>query len=149
MLKKLKQDFFLKSQNLLHLDTVYFVKASFYGFIQQFIGAVSGLLLSYLFGHFTTKKMFGDYNLILSVLGFLTLVTLPGLDSYLTRSIGQKFDSSYPRAMKIKFLSSLLGTPVLLGLSFYYYLNNQIPLSSAFLITALFFPLLAPFQLFN
>lgn len=149
MLEKLTQPFFQKSQKLLHLDTAYFAKASFYGFIQQFIGALSGLSISYLFGHFISKKAFGDYNLILSVLGFLTLVTLPGLDNYLTRSISQKYDSSYLRGIKIKFLCSLTGIPILLTLSLYYYLNNQIQLSTAFLITSLFFPLLAPFQLFN
>lgn len=135
-----------KSSSLLNLDTKYFAKASFYSGIQQVIGILSGLVISYFFGHFVTKSIYGDYNLILSVIGFLTLITLPGVDSYLTRSIAQKFDSSFVRSIRIKFLFSLIGVPILLGFAFYY--SSNILLSTCFIITAVIFPFLAPAQLY-
>lgn len=135
-----------KSSKFFKLDTKYFAKAVFYSGIQQSVGIISGLVISYFFGHFVSKKIFGDYNLILSVLGFLTLVTLPGIDSYLTRSIAEKFDSSLLRSIKVKFLFSLIGVPILLVFAFFY--SSNVLLSICFFITAVIFPFLAPAQLY-
>ncbi len=135
-----------KSSALLKLDTKYFAKASFYSGIQQSVGIISGFVISYFFGHFVPKNIYGDYNLILSIIGFLTLVTLPGIDTYLTRSIAQKFDSSFLRSIRIKFLFSLIGVPILLSFALYY--SSNIILSRCFIITAVIFPFLAPAQLY-
>lgn len=149
MVKKYLKNFTMKLQVLLHLDTRYFLKNSFLNGIQQTVGVIAGLIISYLFGHYTSKQTFGDYNLILSVLGFLTIITLPGLDEYLTRSVAQGNDSSYIRGVKVKFYLSLLGIPILAGFALYYLINKQPSLGNAFLITAILFPLFHPFQLFN
>lgn len=76
MLKTYLSNFLKKSEKILHLDTLYFAKTSIYSGIQQAVGIICGLIISYFFGHFASKKLFGDYNLILSVLGFLTIITL-------------------------------------------------------------------------
>lgn len=136
-----------RSSTFLNLDTKYFAKASFYSGIQQSIGILSGIVISYFFGHFVPKNIFGEYNLILSIIGFLTIVTLPGLDSYLTRSIAQKYDSSFIRSVRIKFYLSLIGATVLLGFALYH--SSNILLTTSFIVTALFFPFLAPTQLFS
>lgn len=146
MYKKILNRLFNKTSKVLKLDTKYFAKASLYSGIQQGIGIVSGLIISYFFGHFVSKNIYGDYNLILSIIGFLTLITLPGIDSYLTRSIAQKFDSSFVRSIRIKFLFSLIGIPILLGFAFYN--SSNILLSTCFIITAVIFPFLAPAQLY-
>jgi len=117
--------------------------------IQQFIGVICGLIISYVFGHFTSKQLFGEYNLILSVFGFLTIITLPGVDNYLTRSIAQGYESSYVKAVKAKLLLSLLGLGILSIISKYYHLQGQEVLGSAFLVTALLFPLYHAPLLFN
>lgn len=132
---------------LFNLDTKYFAKASFYSGTQQAIGLISGLIISYFFGHFLSVNLFGEYNLILSVLGLLTLVTLPGIDKYLTRSIAHNYYSSLVRSIRIKFLFSLIGVPILLFFAYHYRSNNV--LSISFVITAIFFPIFSPSQLFN
>ncbi len=133
----------------LRLDIRYFVKASTYGSIAQITGILSGLVINYVFGHFASVKLFGDYSYILTVVGFLTIVTLPGLDSYLVRSVGQKFDSSLLRGFRYKMLFSLIGIPVLLLLGFYYIFHGNSFLGISFIIAALFFPVVEPMQLFN
>lgn len=133
----------------LQLDILYFARSSMFGGIQQVIGIVFGLILSYFFGHLVSKKLFGDYNFILSVVSFLTIVTLPGLDNVLIYSLGQGFNSSLSRSVKWKFLSSLLGIPVLIGFAVFYYFQHDYQLTLTFLITGFFFPFLPPLQLAN
>ncbi len=150
MIKKILYILLNKLKIILQLDIHYFAKNSLINTVQQTIGIISGLTISYFFGHFSSKKLFGDYNLVLSVPGFLTVLSIPGLDEYLTRSIAQKYDSLYLRSVKVKFLTSLIGTPILLLIGSYYLIvkNNQ-SLGSAFLISSFFFPFFHPIQLFN
>lgn len=136
-------------QKKLQLDTKYFAQTSFYGGIQQSVGVICGLVISYFFGHFASKKLFGDYNFVLSIISLLTVVTLPGLDEYLVRSLGLKFNSSYPRAIRYKFFGSLIGLPILIICAIIYFINQKTDLGSSLILVALFFPFLAPLQLFN
>lgn len=149
MIKQKLAHFLDWSSLIFHLDTKYFTKASILNGIQQTVGVLCGLTISYFFGHFASKQLFGDYNLILSILGFLTIITLPGIDGYLIRSLSQKYDSSYLRSVKIKFFLSLIGLPILFSFSFYYLTKNQESLGIALLIASFLFPFFHPLQLFN
>ncbi len=149
MIKKIYQTGILKSQNLLNLDVKYFLKASTYSSIQQVIGVISGLIISYFFGHFASVELYGNYNYVITVVGFLTILALPGLNNYLIRSIGQKFDTSYLRGVKYKLIFSLIGIPIFIVIAVYNFINGQPSLGTAFILAGLFFPLLGPLQLFN
>lgn len=140
---------YVKLQRLLSLDLSYFLKSGAYNSIQQAIGIVSGLIISYFFGHFASIELFGNYNYVLTVVGFLTIITLPGIDSYLIRSVGLKYDSSYIRTVKYKLKSSSIGLLILLIISAYYFLQGQNSLAIGFVVASLFFPFLESVQLFN
>lgn len=109
----------------LHLDLAYFAKGSFYSLIQQIIGVSCGLTVSYLFGHYVSKQVFGEYNLILSIVSLITFLSLPGIDNALTRSIGQGFDGSFKQALVSKIKFSLLGSVALVGIALYYLAHFQ------------------------
>ncbi len=138
-----------KFQKSLKLDLRFFLKAGIFGSLSQASGIISGLIISYFFGHFASQKLFGDYNYILAVIGFLSILSLPGLDSYLIRSLGQKNDSSFIRSAKYKFVFSLIAVPILLGIAAYYFTVGQAFLAYSFIIAFIFFPLIGPVQLFN
>ncbi len=137
--------FFIFFLRILKLDISYFAKGSFWAMIQQIVGVSCGLVVSYFLGHYLSKAVFGEYNLILSYLGMLTFLSLPGIDLGLTQSISQGYDASFPQSQKLKFVFSLLGLPILLGISYYYYQIHQFSLSQGLLIAAILFPLLNPF----
>lgn len=147
-MKKFFEKYIYKSQKLLNLDVKYFLSASSYSSIQQIVGIISGLSISYFFGHFATKRLFGDYNYILAIIGFLTITTLPGIDNYLIRSLGHKYNSSYLQSFKYKIIFSIIGVFILLGFAIYYFPTNP-PFGFTLVLIALLFPFLEPFQLFN
>ncbi len=132
----------------LHLDIKYFLKGSIFAFLQQIVGITCGLSITYLFGHFVTKKVFGEYNLILSILGMITFLSLPGLDFALIQSIAHGYDKSFNQSMIQKFKFSFLGIPILLGFSFYYFSFRQNSIALSLLIASSFFPFLNAFSNF-
>ncbi len=129
-----------ESEKFLKLDLMYFATGSFWAIIQQIIGVSSGLFISYLFGHFVSKTVFGQYNLILSLLGMLNFVSLSGIDKPLTGSIGKGYDGSFVQSRNLKFKYSLIGIPLLLVFAGYYFMQNQNIVASGLIISALFFP---------
>ncbi len=110
---------------IIGLDITYFFGSSFFSLIQQSVGLVLGLYASYIFGHFVSKSLFGEYNLILSILSFFTFISLPGIDTALTQSSARGFDGSLKKALIVRFFSSLAGVPILLALSLYYLSRHQ------------------------
>ncbi len=119
-----------------------FLKNTTWTTINQVITVVLGILLSVVFARFTSKELFGEYNFLISVVAMVSIVTLPGLNTSMLRSVSRGMDGVYEKAVKLSFLWSLLGSPILFVIGFYYYFfNNQIIGLSLF-ITTIFFPLL-------
>lgn len=130
----------------LGIDADYFLKGSFYNTIQQLVGLACGLAITYAFGHFASKSLFGEYNLVLSIVGLISIVTLPGMAVAVLRSTGEGFDSSLNRGVKARFFWSFLGIPLLLFASFYYKRQGSDVLPSLLILSAAFFPWLYAFQ---
>src|SRR3989344_7998050 len=82
-------------RKLFKLDIHYFASSSFYSLLQQIVGVTIGLIVSYIFGHYVTKLVFGEYNFILSTVSLLTFLSLPGINDALTQTVGRGFDRSY------------------------------------------------------
>jgi len=134
----------------LKLDVAYFAKGGFFTTLQQIIGVTSGLTVSYLFGHFISKELFGEYNLVLSIISMITFLSLPGIDTALTRSVGQGYDTSLLKSTRLKMYFAFLAIPVLLGFSIFYFLIKQnTGIAIALAIASFFYPLLNTFTLYR
>lgn len=131
---------FLKAKRITQLDLHYFLKSSSFALFQQIIGVTCGLAVSYLFGHFVSKEIFGEYNLVLSFFGLLTFLGLPDIDTPLIRSVSQGFDGSLKETVRLRLKLSRLGLPILLGLSVFYSFTHRLSVAVALLIGALLFP---------
>lgn len=138
-----------KSQKYLGIDAAYFLRGSFYGTIQQLVGVVSGLAASYLFGHFVSKTVFGEYNLVLSILGMITFLSLPGIDTALIPTVAKGKNKSFIQGTQMKLKSSLLGIPVLLIFSFVFFLRNNPNVGKALIISSISYPLLYSFSTYQ
>ena len=138
-------DLFSKIGNKLNLDLTYFATNSLYGLIQQVIGSVCGIILTYLLGHFVSQTIFGEYNLILSIIGLFTFLSLPGLNTALTQAAGRGYDGALIQSAKLKFVFSLLGIPCLLLYALYYFLHGNRYLAQVLSVAAVSFPLLYTF----
>src|SRR3989344_9008185 len=129
----------------LHLDLPYFIKNSTFAFIQQTIGVTCGLIVSYIFGHFISVQTFGEYSLVLSLLGLLNFLGLSEIDTPLTQSVSRGYDGSLITTARIKFGLSLIGIPILLGFAVFYYLRNQTSIAIILVFITLLLPLLNTF----
>ena len=149
MVSKLKASYTWWVRNLgnsFGFDAGYFIKGGVAGGIQQVIGLASGLGLAYMFGHFTSRSVFGEYNLILSIIGLVAIVSIPGLNLALLQSAGRGFDSSLWRAVQKRWLWSLIGVPLLLAVAIYYQKQGSDVLPAILVVSAGFFPWLQATQ---
>lgn len=130
----------------LGVDADYFVRGGIYGFIQQGVGLICGLVIVYAFGHFVSPAVFGEYNLMLSIISLLAVVSLPGMSMAVLQSVGQSYDRSLVGAVRMRLKWSFMGVPILLGLAYYYQQKGSDVMPALMVLTAVFFPLIYPFS---
>lgn len=130
----------------LGVDADYFVRGGIYGFIQQGVGLICGLAIVYAFGHFVPLAVFGEYNLLLSIISLLAVVSLPGMNTAVLQSVGQGHDGSLAEAVRVRLRWSFVGVPILLGLAYYYQQSGSDVMPALVILTAIFFPLVYPFS---
>ncbi len=126
----------------LGIDLAYFVKNGTWVMVRQIVSIVTGLLLSVAFARLVTQEVFGQYQLLLSLLSFVSILSIPGLNVSLVRSVAKGYDGDYRKAVRVSFFWSMLGIPILLMLGGYYYIYDSQALGVALMIAAAFFPLL-------
>jgi len=120
-------------------DLGYFAVNGFWVTLNQVIGIISALAVSAVFARYTSKEVYGQYNFLLSIFAIISIVSIPGLNTSVLRSIARGFDGVYRKSMKYRFLWSLLGTPILLAVGWYYFYENN-ELGIAIMLSSLIFP---------
>jgi len=122
-------------------DIIYLIKGGVWLSSGQMINMGLGLLLTVAFANLLPKDVYGTYQYVISIASIIVIPTLLEMNTSVIRSVARGFEGTIVRAVKTRLLFSLLGTIGGLGLSIYYYLNQNIILSISFLIVALFAPL--------
>ena len=108
--------------------------------INQIVTIVLGILLYVIFARLTSKVFFGEYNFLNSVIAVVSIVALPGLNTSMLRSISRGMDGVYVKAVKLSFMWSLLGIPILFLIGCYYYFFNIQIIGLVLFTAAVFFP---------
>jgi len=122
------------------VDLAYIIRSEFWVYLRQGVLLMTGLAISVTFARLAPKEVYGQYNFIFAVLAIVSLLSIPGLNNAVSRSVARGSEGSYKGAVKASFLWSLLGIPALLGLgAYYYYYNTQI-IGICFMISSVFFP---------
>ncbi|PZQ45822.1 MAG: hypothetical protein DI551_06295 [Micavibrio aeruginosavorus] len=100
-----------------------------------------GLVTTHYIVHSFSKESFGQYNYILTILGVLSVFSLPNLNGAISQSVARGFYGTYNKAVPLAILSSLVATIILLTFAIYNYWENSLVLAYGFLLSALMFPL--------
>lgn len=124
----------------LGLDLPYFVKNGFWVVLQQGVGTLSGVALYVVFARLSTQEVFGQYQFILSIFSVVSILSIPGLNTSIIRSVARGYDGDYKKVVKVSFFWSLLGVPALLIVGAYYYWFQSHPLGIALMLSSVFFP---------
>lgn len=127
---------------LSQIDLHYFIKNGFWVTALFLCEFISGILLTVFFTQFTSQSLYGTYNFLLSITSILMVISVPGLNTSVLRSIAKKKDGVYYKATKLSFLWSLLGIPILLVIGIYYYSLGETTIGLCLFIGSVFFPLL-------
>lgn len=152
MLKKVKDKIYnlLRwSEKYTKTDMVYLAHGGFWLSFGQIISSLSSFLLAIAFANLLPKETYGNYKYILSIASILSISTLSGMSTAITRSIARGLDNSFMPALKTRITWGIFGAIGSILLALYYLINNNSNLAISFLIIAAFIPLDDPFQMYN
>lgn len=138
-----------KFSNLVGLDLAYFIGGGFWLGLSIVATTIGGILLSSLFARVWPKDIYGQFSFLMSALGFISLVALPGMYQAVLQAAAEKKDGVYKQAIKEIAKWSVLGAIILTFGSLYFYFKNDWHLSMAIFVSAIAFPISAAFNLFG
>lgn len=123
----------------LDLNIRYFTKNFSYMLANNIITIIFAMALSIMLARVLSKDMFGQYNFILSMMGIISILSLTGINTSITRSSAKGFDGSFTKSTKSKIKWSFIGTFILLLIGMYYYIEGSFLMSFGFMVSTLFF----------
>lgn len=133
---------FLKIQKGIGIDLAYLIKNGSWVSLRFFILAVGGWLVSIFFTRFSSKELLGQYQFIISLISMITVFSLPGLNAAALESIAKGKFAGVIRAVKLSFLFSLVGIPILLGYGFFnIFIKDNLLLGSSLIFAGIISPL--------
>jgi len=139
------QKFFFKllrwSERYTKTDMVYLFKGGSWLILAEIVSGFVSVVILAAFANWASKETFGAYQFVFSVVTVLSVVSLPGIDQALTRSVARGNDRSLQIAFRTKLVWSTLGVLALLAISSWYFINNNLTLTLAFLVVVPFFHL--------
>lgn len=108
-------------------------------FILRILQMGLGFATTYFLAHSLTQEHYGEYHMILSVSGVLTMFALRGLNNSIMQSIARGYKGTYRAAVPIAFKSSIIGSLALLIVAGWYMYDGNEMLSFGFIIAGLLF----------
>ncbi len=147
-MKKLK----VKLYNLLRwsekytkTDMIYLARGGFWLTSNRILGAITALALAIVYANLLPKESYGLYKYVLSIIGIIVITALPGMNGSLARSIVRGYEGSVKKVIKTKFKWSIIGVMIGLGISMYYFYNENTVLGISFLIAGILSPITSSF----
>ena len=132
----------------LGVDLGYYIRNNFYLLTAQVIILLCGLTSSIVLARLLPKESYGQYNYIFSIIGILTISSLPGMNAAIVNAVANRNDRVLITGTKKKLKWSLIGAVVCLFVGFYYYSSGESLLAKCFIGASLLFPLYASLNTF-
>jgi O-antigen/teichoic acid export membrane protein len=107
------------------LDILYYFKGGAVLFSTQFLIILSYFFLNVVFAHLATKELFGQFQFIISIIGLLSVLSLPGANTAVALGVSQKKDGTLLQGVKLKLKWSLLAIVGIIIASAYFYFKRE------------------------
>jgi O-antigen/teichoic acid export membrane protein len=127
----------------------YFIRGGFWIGIGKIITGGLSILLAIGFANLLEKHDYGTYRYILSIFALLSISTLPGMQTAITRSIARGYEGALRSGILYSMRFGVLGATTSLIISAYYYFNNNTLFALSFLVIALIVPFEGSFSLYG
>lgn len=136
------------SERYIKVDMVYLASGGFWLTLGQAVSAASVFVLALVFAYILPKETYGTYKYLLSIMGLLSIFTLPGMVTALTRSAAKGLGPILP-AMRERMRFGIIGLVAGLGVSaYYFYMGNHL-LGMGVGLIAVFLPIFDPLGTFS
>ena len=132
-----------------HTDLRYLISGGSWLFFGQVVGVVVALLLAVGYAHFLSKETYGTYKYVLSIIGILSVFTLPGMETAAQRGISQGKEAVFWGGFKLRVMGGGIASLACLGIAFYYFTQGNTFLASIFFVSAPFLVGLEPLAHYN
>ena len=139
---KLRKKIYFTSKKIgdkIGIDLPYYVENGFWVTLSQFVNMAASMVMSIVFTRYLSKELFGEYQLVLSFIALFAILSYSGLNTSILRSVAKGFDYSYVKAVEFSFKKSLLAIPLFIGIAVWYYFQDNVQLSFAFIAAGLLF----------
>lgn len=148
-LKNLSYNLLRESEKYFKTDMVYLAKGSFWLILGQVASAVASLGLSIAFAYFLTQDEYGNYKFILSLASIVGAVSLTGISTSVIQSTSQGYEGSlkYSFWQNIKWSVPMILSAI--GISTYYFLNDNNLIAISMIIIAFLTPIINSFLLYG
>jgi O-antigen/teichoic acid export membrane protein len=130
-------------------DMVYLAKGGSWMIAGQIVTGMVAFGLAVAFANLIPRETFGNYKYVLSLGGVLGALTLSGLGTYVTQSVGRGFEGSLRYSFKLSLMWCAPLVLVALAGATYYGLNNNAFLALSLVIIALAAPFMNSAQLYS
>ena len=131
------------------VDLRYLASGALWLTVGQFVASLSALILAIAFARFVPKEMYGTYKYALSLIGILSIATLPGINAYLGQAIARGAEGTLFTVLKDRIRWGLAGSVAGLLGAIYYISNGNTTLGAVLLIACLCIPFFETFGLFT
>lgn len=107
----------------------------------QVVTVFVGFFTSIIWARYVEKDVYGQYQVIISIMTIVNSLCLPGLSESLMISAAKGYDGNLTRIIKYKTLSLLAGSMAIVCIGFYYYFSSDPKLAYGLFAAVLIFPL--------
>ncbi len=122
-------------------DAKYLASGGFWVTLAQIVGLPITFLISLAYANLLPKEIYGNYRYIISFVNAVSIFTLPGMDTAITRAVARGYDGTFRKGGMYIFFSSFCITLLCLGASAFYLFNHNKTLGFAFIVVAFLIPL--------
>lgn len=148
-LKKQVNHWLIWSEKYTKTDMIYLGKGSFWLSITQMIVTGTSFILSITMANLLSPEILGTYRFIISMVGVISSFTLTGMAVSITRSVARGYSGALKQGFLVQLKWSSIMVAVSLGYSIYYTLAENYTLAIAFILIAIFSPIIQSTSLFS
>ena len=123
------------------MDLFYLIKGGSWLMFGKAVSMITGLLLALAWANWIDKEIYGNYQYIFSLIGIISIFSLPAMGTAITQAVARGFEGSFVSGFKSKLKWGLLASISALAISGYYWIQGNNNLSLSFLIIVIFLPL--------
>lgn len=138
-----------RASRLFKVDMGYLFHGGFWITVGQVVSSLSAFLLAIVYANWLSPEIYGTYKYVISVIGILSIPTLAGLGTAVSKAVVEGKEGSFRYAVLVKLKWGLLASAGSLALAGYYFFNQNNELALAFLLSAIFIPFLEGFNLYD